>query len=84
MGNQRIILGTADSLDVKFTNLLMFYKRGMPKAGWDAYKTINVKYTNQVVCVKNITDSTKLVSKTPAASLDTLTVKIITQDTIKN
>ena len=84
VGNQRIILGTADSLDVKFTNLLMFYKRGMPKVGWDAYKTINVKYTNQVVCVKNLTDSTKLVSKTPPAAIDTPIVKTITQDTIKN
>lgn len=57
VGNQRIILGSADSLDVKMRNLLAFYKQAMPKVGWDTYKTINVKYTNQVVCVKNKPDS---------------------------
>lgn len=84
VGNQRIILGTADSLEVKFANLLMFYKQGMPKVGWDAYKTINVKYTNQVVCVRNITDSTKLVSPAPKVAVDTTAGKIKTQDTIIN
>lgn len=57
VGNQRIILGSADSLQVKMRNLLAFYKQAMPKVGWDTYKTINVKYTNQVVCVKNKPDS---------------------------
>jgi len=53
VGNQRIILGNADSLEIKMDNLLAFYKQAMPQVGWDAYKTINVKYTNQVVCEKN-------------------------------
>lgn len=53
VGNQRIILGNADSLDTKMRNLLAFYKQAMPLVGWDTYKTINVKYTNQIVCEKN-------------------------------
>jgi len=57
VGNQRIILGSADSLQVKMRNLLAFYKQAMPKVGWDTYKTINIKYTNQVVCIKNKPDS---------------------------
>lgn len=57
VGNQRIILGSADSLEVKMRNLLAFYKKAMPKVGWDTYKTINVKYTNQIVCEKNKIDS---------------------------
>lgn len=57
VGNQRIILGDADSVEVKMRNLLAFYKQAMPKVGWDTYKTINVKYTNQIVCEKNKTDS---------------------------
>jgi cell division protein FtsQ len=57
VGNQRIILGTADSLDVKMTNLLAFYKQAMPKVGWDTYKTINIKYTNQIVCEKAKVDT---------------------------
>nr|WP_068890716.1 cell division protein FtsQ [Pedobacter panaciterrae] len=57
VGNQRIILGTADSLEVKMRNLRAFYNKAMPKVGWDTYKTINIKYTNQVVCEKNKVDS---------------------------
>jgi cell division protein FtsQ len=57
VGNQRIILGDADSLDVKMRNLREFYKQAMPTVGWDAYKTINIKYTNQVVCERNKVDS---------------------------
>jgi cell division protein FtsQ len=53
VGSQRILLGTADSLDVKFKNLLGFYKQALPKVGWAAYKTINIKYTNQVIGIKN-------------------------------
>jgi len=68
VGNHKIILGNADSLQVKFRNLLLFYKEALPKAGWDAYKTINLKYANQIVCVKNllnVTDSTKTSTATP-------------------
>lgn len=53
VGSQRILLGNADSLDVKFRNLLGFYKQALPKTGWEAYKTINIKYTNQVIGIKN-------------------------------
>lgn len=57
VGEQRIILGTADSLDVRMNNLRIFYKEVMPSVGWDFYKTINIKYTNQIVCVKSSADS---------------------------
>ncbi len=71
VGNQRIILGNADSLSVKMGNLLAFYKQAMPQVGWDAYKTINVKYINQIVCEKNVFDSTAV--KKPIA-IDSSTV----------
>lgn len=57
VGNQRIILGSADSLEKKMTNLLIFYKKAMPQVGWDTYKSINIKYTNQIVCERNKIDS---------------------------
>ncbi|GAC1306741.1 MAG: cell division protein FtsQ/DivIB [Mucilaginibacter sp.] len=53
VGNHRILLGNADSLDTKFHNLLVFYKKALPQVGWDAYRVVNVKYANQVVGVKN-------------------------------
>lgn len=57
VGNQRIVLGGADSLETKMKNLLIFYKKALPKVGWNTYKTINVKYVNQIVCEKNKIDS---------------------------
>lgn len=62
VGNQRIILGNADFIETKLSNLLAFYKQAMPMVGWNAYRTINLKYVNQIVAEK--TDST-LVKKTP-------------------
>ncbi len=60
VGNQRIILGNADSLDAKFRSLLAFYKQAIPVVGWEAYRTINIKYANQVVCERNSPESIKL------------------------
>lgn len=68
VGNQRIILGNADSLAVKMGNLLAFYKQAMPLVGWDTYKTINIKYINQIICEKNVFDSTAV--KKPVVLLD--------------
>jgi len=53
VGNQRILLGNADSLETKFFNLRAFYKQALPQVGWDAYKMINIKYANQVIGIKN-------------------------------
>lgn len=60
VGGHKIILGSADSLQIKFRNLLVFYKKAIPKVGWDTYKTINLKYANQIVCEKNIIDTSKI------------------------
>ncbi|MDP3468852.1 MAG: cell division protein FtsQ [Daejeonella sp.] len=60
VGGHKIILGSADSIETKFRNLLVFYKKAIPKVGWDTYKTINLKYANQIVCEKNIIDTTRL------------------------
>lgn len=63
VGNQKIILGDADSLEVRLRNLKAFYKRAMPVVGWNAYKTINIKYTNQIICERNLADSAWIVIK---------------------
>jgi len=52
VGNQRIILGNAKDIETKMSNLLAFYKQAMPKVGWNAYRSINLKYINQIVCEK--------------------------------
>lgn len=83
VGNQRIILGNADSLAVKMDNLLAFYKQAMPQVGWDAYKTINIKYVNQIVCEKNVLDSTAV--KKPVVPMDNtaITAKHLIDSAIK-
>lgn len=52
LGNHVIELGSVDDLDSKFANLLTFYRRGMPRAGWDTYSRVSLKYAGQVVCTK--------------------------------
>ncbi len=52
VGPNLIIFGNIEDYDKKFKKLKTFYKKGLPKYGWTKYKTINLKYRNQVVCEK--------------------------------
>lgn len=52
IGNQEVILGGIDNLGEKFTKLEQFYRQKMCKLGWSKYKSISVKYKNQIVCSK--------------------------------
>ena len=54
VGNHTIIIGTVDNLAEKFDNLQAFYEQGLSKYGWNKYKTINLKFKNQIVCTKRI------------------------------
>ncbi|MDP9078371.1 MAG: cell division protein FtsQ [Bacteroidota bacterium] len=75
VGNNRILLGTADSLDSKFHNLLVFYKKALPLVGWDAYKVINIKYANQVVGVRNEYKKTDSLKAKTAANDSTKAIR---------
>ena len=81
VGTNRILLGNADSLETKFSNLLTFYKKAIPQVGWDRYKTINIKYVNQVVGIKN--DNFKKDSLKAALKQDSLKVKKDTSQIVK-
>ena len=52
LGNHTVELGTTADLERKFSHLLTFYRKGMPRAGWDTYSRISLKYDGQVVCTK--------------------------------
>ena len=52
IGEQTVIFGDLENMKEKFDNLLIFYKHGLNRVGWNKYKTINIKYKNQVVCSK--------------------------------
>lgn len=76
VGDHKIILGDTDSLQTKFRNLLLFYKKAMPKVGWETYKTINLKYINQIVCEKNVIDSTMQKPAKVSAFADSIKTEI--------
>lgn len=52
LGDHIVELGDAENLDSKFANMLNFYRKGMPRAGWDTYSMISLKFEGQVVCKK--------------------------------
>ena len=52
LGNTTVVVGDTTHLAEKFENLWAFYDQGVKKMGWDTYKTINLKYNNQLVCTK--------------------------------
>jgi cell division protein FtsQ len=82
VGNHKIILGDADLLQTKFRNLLVFYKKAIPKVGWDTYKTINLKYANQIVCEKNIFDKNKATTDVTQPLVDS--INSVSQESTKN
>lgn len=51
-GDQKIILGDLQGIDKKIAKLKVFYKRTMLDSTYTNYKTINLKFSDQVVCEK--------------------------------
>lgn len=56
LGNHRIFLGDVDNLDWKFAKLRAVYDKALPVVGWDKYKSIDLRFGDQVVC-KNRNES---------------------------
>ncbi|MEC7863654.1 MAG: hypothetical protein VX762_03615 [Bacteroidota bacterium] len=52
VGNQKINIGSFENIVEKLDNLYQFYKVAMPVKGWQTYSDINLKFNNQIVCVK--------------------------------
>jgi len=52
VGGHQILLGELDQWEKKLRNLELLYRQGFAKYGWNTYETINLKYTNQVICSK--------------------------------
>ncbi|MDA3905113.1 MAG: hypothetical protein PF484_03465 [Bacteroidales bacterium] len=51
-GVSYIELGNINNIDDKLKRLKNFYIKGKEKVNWTIYKSINLKYDNQVVCTK--------------------------------
>lgn len=52
VGAHQILMGSMEQWDKKLRNLELLYQQGLSAYGWNSYRTINLKYTNQVICTK--------------------------------
>ena len=52
VGSHKIHLGDFTDYKTKLENLYLFYKKALPKKGWQTYSNINLKFNNQIVCRK--------------------------------
>ena len=52
VGNFKIVFGKVDDYVAKLDKLRFFLKEGIALKGWNVYKEINLKFDNQVVCVR--------------------------------
>lgn len=48
-----VLLGKAEDLELKKANLKAFYKKMEKEKALNTYKTVNLKYANQVICIRN-------------------------------
>ena len=53
LGPQSILIGDAAGLEDKLERLHLFFTKGLPQAGWNCYRTVNLKFNNQIICTKN-------------------------------
>lgn len=52
VGAHIILLGDMHNFEKKFRNLKAVYDKAFRKIGWNQYRTINLKFENQVICTK--------------------------------
>mmetsp|Transcript_22080 Transcript_22080/g.30732 ORF Transcript_22080/g.30732 Transcript_22080/m.30732 type:complete len:262 (-) Transcript_22080:534-1319(-) len=52
VGNHVILIDGIENLDESLTKLMILYKEGLSKTGWNNYKAINLKYKDQIVGIK--------------------------------
>ena len=53
IGNNEILFGGLNDIDIKFEKLFLFYKRIIPKKGWQFYSEINLAFEDQIICSKH-------------------------------
>ncbi len=52
VGNHIIILGELDNYEKKMNKLEALYKKGFALTDWNIYSSVNLKYSDQVICKK--------------------------------
>lgn len=49
LGDHVIVFGDGTDIAAKFSKLLIFYREGLSKAGWNTYSRINIAYHEEVI-----------------------------------
>ena len=49
IGKAHITIGNEENLEEKFKKVKYFYKKVMPRKGWNHYKSINAEFSNQII-----------------------------------
>ena len=52
IGGHEVVVGDNSRLKQKLQKLEQFYQRASANQGWEAYREINLKYKDQVICKK--------------------------------
>jgi cell division protein FtsQ len=52
IGSRYIIFGDAQNPEKKFKKLMVFYREGLSRIGWNHYKSIDLRFDGQVICKK--------------------------------
>ncbi len=52
IGSHTVLIGRADDLEGKFKRLMIFYKEVLTNVDEAQYRTVNVKYKDQIICTK--------------------------------
>ncbi len=53
IGDHTIVFGTTENMENKFNHLMLFYREALSRVGWEKYKSIDLRFNNQIVCKKN-------------------------------
>jgi cell division protein FtsQ len=55
IGRAQILFGKSEHIAEKFENLRAFYTEVLAESGWEQYRTIDLRYRDQIICKKNPT-----------------------------
>ena len=52
VGNETLLFGHWSNYELKLKKLKTYYKKIAPAKGWNEYKTVNLKFDDQIICGK--------------------------------
>lgn len=73
VGNHRILFGNCESMEEKFQKLKVFYAGVMPYIDKDYYSLVNIKYKDQLICVRNPDYQAPVVATDSGVNANTVT-----------